>query len=95
MNIEDTVVANQALLAAHAEKIKQVQERQTEIKHLALSIKEMAISMGKLTEQIANVDRRLIDMEEHNKNKALTVWACIVTGVVGAAIGYMMMGVFS
>ncbi len=95
MIIEETVVANQALLAAHAEKIKQLQERQTEIKHLALSTKELAISMGKLTEQLSNVDRRLLDMEDNNRHKALTIWACIVTGVVGAAIGYMMMGVFA
>ncbi len=95
MNLEEKVMANQALLAAHAEKLRSIQERQTELKQLTLSTKELAVSLSRITEKLSNVDDRLKDMEDSGKNRALTVWACVVTGIVGAAVVYIMSGVFS
>lgn len=76
--------------AHHDEQIKTLFNNQKIIEKLADSVQELAESIATQTEQIKNMDKRLSSIEDNAKYKNRTVWACVVTGILGAAIAAVM-----
>ena len=48
------------------------------------------MSVEKLATQMANHEARIGEIEEGSRYKLRTVWACAVTGILGAAAAYLM-----
>ena len=76
-------------IARHDEKIRTLFEQQKQIKSLAASTNRLAVSVEKLATQMMNHEARIGEIEEGNRYKLRTAWACIVTGVLGAAAAYL------
>lgn len=77
-------------LVEHSEQLKTLFSNLKMIEKLTNSVQELAQSISTQTEQIKNMDKRLSSIEETSKYKNNTVWACIVTGVIGAVISYII-----
>jgi uncharacterized coiled-coil protein SlyX len=77
-------------LVEHGEQLKTLFSNLKTIEKLTNSVQELAQSISTQTEQIKNMDKRLSSIEETSKYKNNTVWACIVTGVIGAVISYII-----
>lgn len=82
-------------LARHDEQIKTLFGQQKEIKALAESTNKLALSVEKLTTQMMSHEERLGEIEEGSRYKGRTIWACVVTGILGAAIAYVMTALLS
>lgn len=76
--------------AHHDEQIKTLFNNQKIIEKMADSVHEMAESIATQTEQIKNMEKRLSSIEESAIYKNRTVWACVVTCVLGAAVAAVM-----
>ena len=77
-------------IARHDEKIRTLFEQQKQIKSLAESTNRLAVSVEKMATQMANHEARIGEIEEGSRYKLRTVWACAVTGILGAAAAYLM-----
>ena len=82
-------------LARNDEQINTLFGQQQEIKALAESTNKLAVSVERLTTQMMSHEERLGEIEEGSRYKGRTVWACIVTGILGAAIAYVMTALLS
>ena len=78
----------QVVAERHAEQIKTLFERQKEIKELTESVHTIAMSLKDTKGELKGVNERLERIEETTRYKSRTVWACLVTGVLGAAVAY-------
>lgn len=79
--------------AHHDEQIKTLFANQKIIEKLADSVQELAESIAIQTEQIKNMDKRLSSIEDSSKYKNRTIWACVVTGILGAIVSYVISSV--
>ena len=82
-------------LSAQKEEIKTLFFQQKDVKVLAESTNKLAVSVERLTTQMMSHEERLEEMEDGIRYKGRTVWACIVTGILGAAIAYVMTALLS
>lgn len=76
----------EAAFARHDEQIKTLFNQQKEIKDIAESTNKLALALEKLTAEMCSQKTRLEAIEETARYKNRTVWACVVTGVLGAIV---------
>ena len=84
--LTDKAMEHEARLAAHEEELKMLFNQQKNIEKLADSTHELAKSVEALAGRVSDMDERLNVIEEEGRYKARTVWACVVSGVLGAAV---------
>lgn len=89
-NIDEILMEHTSELAEHGQQIKTLFEQQKEIRELARSTNNLAISVEKLAEQFKNIDNRICAIEDNNKYKLNIIWACVTTGIIGALITFIM-----
>ena len=90
MNVEEKVVEYGNDIARHNEQIRTLFEQQKEIRELAKSTNNLALAVEKLAEQFKNVDSRICAIEDADKYKANIIWACVVTGVIGSVVTFVV-----
>ena len=84
--LTDKAMEHEARLAAHEEELKTLFNQQKNIEKLADSTHELAKSVEALAGRVSDMDERLNVIEEEGRYKARTVWAGVVSGVLGAAV---------
>lgn len=82
-------------MAAHTEEIKTLFQQQKQITSLAESTNRLALSVEKLAGQMEGHEERLSEIEEGSRYKGRTIWACVATGILSAAIAYVMTALLS
>lgn len=82
-------------VAEHGQQIKTLFEQQKEIKALAASTQELALSVKELVGEMKVHEKRITDIESNSRYKSRTVWACLVTGVLSAALAYILKTIFT
>ena len=93
--LTEKVLEMMSKLAAHDEDIKTLFKQGDQIKSLAESTNELAQATKEIAVQISGHEARLSEIEDSGRYKMRTVWACIVTGILGAAIAYVMTALLS
>lgn len=73
-------------LTQHDEQIKTLFERQKDLHALTESVNKIALSVERLTVKMSGHDERLANIENDTRYKARTVWSCVVSGFLGAAV---------
>jgi len=73
----------------HEQQIKSLFRKQEELTQLTRSVNELALSVRGLVENMSSMDGRLKQIEEEKRSRAHTVWACLVTGALGALLSYL------
>lgn len=74
----------------HEQQIKTLFRRQDELDRLTQSVNELALSVRGMVERLTTVETRVRSIEDDSKHRARTIWACLVTGVLGAAVSWIM-----
>lgn len=77
-------------IAENRANIKALFKKQDEITKLSDSVKELALSVREMVVRLGDVEGRLGTIEEEKRGARKTVWACVVTGVLGALVSYVM-----
>ena len=80
----------QKIMAAHTEEIKTLFQQQKQITSLAESTNRLALSVEKLAGQMEGHEERLSEIEEGVRYKSRTVWASVVTGILGAVVAFIV-----
>ena len=60
------------------------------INNIAMSTEKLAIEMKYMREEQTKQDKRIADLEEKPVKRYDTVVTCIITGVVGAIVGFVV-----
>ena len=89
-NIDEIIMLHSTEIAKQEQQIKTLFEQQKEIRELAKSTNNLALAVEKLAEQFKNVDGRIGAIENDKRYHANIIWACVATGVIGAAITFLM-----
>ena len=71
-------------------RLEVLEEKQTQIAELVASVKVLAANVENIAKEINEQGLRLKEIEGIPKKRWETVIACIITGLVGAAITYFL-----
>lgn len=77
-------------LAQHTEQIKTLFNKQEEQKKLTESVQKLALSVERLTLQMTQQEERIEVIEDNNKFKWRTVWSCVASAILGAAMSAIL-----
>ena len=91
--MEHMVQNNHDMVIRHETQIKELYKRQNELLTLTKSVNELALSVKALVTKTEDVEKRMDVMEEEKRGRTNTVWACVVTGLISAAISYLVSGI--
>ncbi|MEZ4358136.1 MAG: hypothetical protein R2876_05870 [Eubacteriales bacterium] len=89
-NVDEILFSHTTEIAEHGQQIKTLFEQQKEIRELAKSTNNLALSVEKLAEQFKNIDGRLGAIENDKRYKINMIWASLATGVIGAVVAFLM-----
>lgn len=70
-------------------RLEVLEEKQTQIAELVASVKVLAANVENIAKEINEQGLRLKEIEGIPKKRWETVIACIITGLVGAAVTYI------
>ena len=90
METEEILMAHTTELARQNEQIKTLFEQQKEIRELTKSTNNLTVAIEKLVDRFESVDKRVCAIEGNSTYKTNVVWACVVTGVIGAIIAFVV-----
>ena len=76
------------ILAKHESDIATLYRNQSDIKTLAESTQQLALSIEKIAGKLNEVDERLINIEEEKQKKGFTVWQIVTSAIIGGFITY-------
>lgn len=76
------------LLARHEGDIKTLFNNQKDIKSLAESTQDLALSVKELAGRMSEVDERLELIESEKRQKGFALWQIIMSALVGGVITY-------
>ena len=88
--MEKTIHENHDMLLRHEERIKTLFARQDELFKLTESVNSLALSVQALVTKTGDIEERMKIVEEGKRNKANTVWACVVTSVISALVSFVI-----
>ena len=71
-------------------RLEVLEEKQTQIAELVASVKVLAANVENIAKEINEQGMRLKEIEGIPKKRWETVVACIITGLVGAAVTYFL-----
>lgn len=74
-------------------RIEIIEEKQTQISELVASVKVLAANVESIAKEINEQGIRLKEIEGIPKKRWETVVACIITGLLGAAISAVIAGI--
>ena len=77
-------------LAQHTEQIKTLFKGVEDNKALAESVQKLALSVERLTMQLASQETRIEAIEDNAKFKMRTVWSCVASALLGAIVAFVM-----
>ena len=77
-------------LAQHTEQIKTLFRGIEENKQLTESVQKLALSVERLTLQLAQQGERIDVLEDTSKFKSRTIWSCVASALLGAVVTYVM-----
>lgn len=80
-------------LERHEQQIKTLFRRQEELDRLTQSVNDLALSVRGMVEKLANMEARVSTIEDEHRSRARTIWACVATGIIGAAVAWLMAGI--
>ena len=75
-------------------RLKEIEKNVSSITDLVTSVKGLAVEMKHMSEEQRKQGRRLETLEGRDGEKWRTVVACMITAVIGAAIGIIADGFF-
>lgn len=73
-------------------RLERLEEGQMQISKLVTSVEVLATNIKTMSDEISKQGQRLEDIEAQPKKRWETVVACIITGLVGAAISAILSG---
>ena len=80
----------EVVLAQHTEQIKTLFKESQENKALTESVQKLALSVERLTMQLASQETRIEAIEDNAKFKMRTVWSCVASALLGAIVAFVM-----
>lgn len=81
------------LLARHESDIKTLFNNQKDIKALAESTQELALSVKELAGRMSEVDERLELIENEKRQKNYAVWQIVMSALIGGMATYIVTAV--
>lgn len=93
--MEDKVLESCERLAKVELAIETLVKQQEDIKTLATSVQELALSMRDVITQMGSMNKRLDYIEDNRKSKRFFVWATLIGGALGAIVARVMTDVLA
>lgn len=75
-------------------RIEIIEAKQAQISELVASVQVLAVNVENIAKEINKQSQRLDEIEGIPKKRWETVIACVITGLLGAAISALLSGMF-
>lgn len=88
--MDEKIAEHGVAIERHEQQIKTLFARQEELDRLTQSVNDLALSVRGMVERMTSMERRVNIIEDEARSRVRTIWACVATGIIGAAIAFLM-----